>query len=147
MAPGPVAHRPGADLTGASPCQTYTPTRRSGRPARAHDQLGEAAYRALDVIVMRAAAELAMRRARGHLTLEPIAVPDRALRAPGVAAAVTLADKVAAYCRLNGIETLDPLRDKLARLEHGDATTLLADVAASPTPEETRQPAPQETTA
>jgi exonuclease SbcD len=63
-----------------------------------------------------------------RLEVEPIAVPDRALRAPAVAAARTLADKVAAVCQ---VEALAPsVAAKLARLEHAEAATVLAEVQA-----------------
>jgi hypothetical protein len=60
--------------------------------------------------------------------IEAIAIPDRDVRAPEVAAATTLAGKVAAYKKL---EALDPeTADALARLEHADAAQLLAEVDA-----------------
>jgi hypothetical protein len=63
-----------------------------------------------------------------RLDLEPIAVPDRQLRAPEVAAARTLPDKFTAYCAASGLPLTDSLQAKLARLEHTDALTLLTDV-------------------
>lgn len=52
------------------------------------------------------------------LHLDPITVPDRALRAPEVAAANTLPDKVAAWCELAGAVASRSVLDKLASLEH-----------------------------
>jgi len=63
-----------------------------------------------------------------RLEPEPIAVPDRDLRSPEVAAAHTITDKIAAWFALNGIEFTDATRDKLAQLEHGDALVMLADL-------------------
>lgn len=58
-----------------------------------------------------------------RLEVEPIAVADRALRSPAVAAARTLADKVAAFSQ---VEQLAPtLAEKLAQLEHQDGVTVL----------------------
>jgi len=64
-----------------------------------------------------------------RLKVEGIAEPDRQLRAPEVAAAKTLPDKLAAY---RHEETLAPsLADKLALLEGADVAGLLADVAVA----------------
>jgi calcineurin-like phosphoesterase family protein len=61
-----------------------------------------------------------------RLQVEGIADPDRALRAPAVAAAHTLPEKFAAYLK---VDTLRPsLAAKLHALEHGDPAQLLADV-------------------
>jgi exonuclease SbcD len=65
-----------------------------------------------------------------HLELEPVAVPDRAVRAPEVAAATTTADKLRAYCALSGVEVTDGLLAKLAALEAQDAAALLAHLEA-----------------
>ena len=65
-----------------------------------------------------------------RLDLEPVAVPDRALRAPEVAAATTLPEKVDAWSRLNGGSNVPAsVLQKLATLEHGDATSVLSAVA------------------
>lgn len=65
-----------------------------------------------------------------RLELEPVAVPDRALRAPEVAAAVTLAEKLGAWSRLNGsVNASASVLQKLAALEHQDATAVLSAVA------------------
>lgn len=66
-----------------------------------------------------------------RLELEGVAIPDRALRAPEVAAARTLAEKVEAWARLNGATVTDRVQEKLARLEFGDAAQVLADVTAA----------------
>ncbi|MDP3717133.1 MAG: metallophosphoesterase [Acidobacteriota bacterium] len=55
--------------------------------------------------------------AEALLTLDPIVVPDRALRAPEVAAAKTLPLKVAAWCELSGAVASQGVLDKLAKLE------------------------------
>jgi hypothetical protein len=61
-----------------------------------------------------------------RLEVEPIAVPDRALRAPRVAEARTLAEKLAAFQQ---VEQLAPsVLEKLSALEHGDALAVLADL-------------------
>jgi hypothetical protein len=60
-----------------------------------------------------------------RLDVEPMAVPDRALRAPAVAEAKTLADKVRAWGETVGLPTTDALLDKLAKLEHADAAHLI----------------------
>lgn len=65
-----------------------------------------------------------------RLQLEPVAIPDRALRAPEVASAKTLREKVDAWARLNGGAAVPAtVCDKLARLEHDDAAQLLTEVA------------------
>ena len=64
-----------------------------------------------------------------HLAIEPVAVPDRALRAPEVATAKTLREKVEAWARLNGQALPDALGEKLARLETEDPAHLLSVVA------------------
>ena len=61
-----------------------------------------------------------------RLEVEPVAVPDRALRAPEVAAAHTLADKVQAWARLSGATVTDGVVTKLARLEHIEPAVLLS---------------------
>lgn len=64
------------------------------------------------------------------LQVEPIAVPDRALRAPAVAQAVTLADKLTAWALATDTVTSDAVLDKLARLQTTDEATLRASVEA-----------------
>jgi hypothetical protein len=76
-----------------------------------------------------------------RLELEPVAQPDRALRAPEVASAVTLADKLAAWCRLSGADLSATLADKLALLERGDSAQVLAGVERATAPVETEQEA------
>lgn len=61
-----------------------------------------------------------------HLEIEPVAVPDRAVRAPEVAAATTTADKLQAYCALSGVEVSDGVLAKLAALETREAAEVLA---------------------
>lgn len=61
-----------------------------------------------------------------RLEVEPVAVPDRALRAPEVAAAHTLADKVQAWANLSGATVTDGVVTKLARLEHIEPAVLLS---------------------
>jgi len=60
--------------------------------------------------------------------LELIAVPDRALRAPEVAAAKTLTDKVAAWASVTLTILPDQVLPFVPALEHGDPDTLLAQV-------------------
>ena len=64
-----------------------------------------------------------------RLVVEPIAEPDRALRAPEVAVARSLADKVTAYGHIAGISVTDRLLEKLGRLETTDPEALVAAVA------------------
>lgn len=66
-----------------------------------------------------------------RLEVEPIAVPDRALRAPEVAQAKTLADKVEAWATVSAVTLNDGVLEKLALLEHSDTLTVLKDVQAS----------------
>ena len=65
-----------------------------------------------------------------RLKVEPVAIPDRAVRAPAVAAAFTLADKVAAWADVVGVTPAPSLVAKLALLEHTPPETLLAQVQA-----------------
>jgi len=64
-----------------------------------------------------------------RLEIEPIAVPDRGLRAPEVQAAKTLGDKLGAWARLNNTVTPDGVYEKLAALEHDETGSVLAEVA------------------
>lgn len=68
--------------------------------------------------------------AAADLKVEPIAVPDRALRAPAVAQATTLADKLTAWAEATGNVTSAAVLDKLARLQTTDEATLRAAVEA-----------------
>lgn len=63
-----------------------------------------------------------------HLEIEPVAVPDRAVRAPEVAAATTTADKLRAYCALSGVEVSDGVLAKLAALESRESAEVLAEL-------------------
>jgi hypothetical protein len=63
-----------------------------------------------------------------RLEIEPIAVPDRGLRAPEVQAAKTLSDKLGAWARLDNSVTPDGVYEKLAALERDEAATVLANV-------------------
>ena len=65
-----------------------------------------------------------------RLEIEPIAVPDRGLRAPEVQAAKTLRDKLGAWARLNNTVTPDGVYEKLAALEHDETGSVLAEVTA-----------------
>jgi DNA repair exonuclease SbcCD nuclease subunit len=65
-----------------------------------------------------------------RLEIEPIAVPDRGLRAPEVQAARTLSDKLGAWARLNNSVTPDGVYEKLAALEHDETGSVLAAVTA-----------------
>lgn len=64
----------------------------------------------------------------GRLVLEPIAVPDRALRAPAVVAARTLPEKVEAWAQHVGVVASDTVLAKLARLEQSDPLALVREV-------------------
>lgn len=63
-----------------------------------------------------------------RLKIEPVAVPDRDVRAPEVAAARTLQEKVAACLKADGLPP--SLQQKVSALDHQDAAQLLADVDA-----------------
>jgi len=64
-----------------------------------------------------------------RLKVEAVAQPDRELRAPAVAAAKTLPEKLAAYRQ---VEQLEPsVTEKLSALERHDPAALLVDVAAT----------------
>lgn len=58
---------------------------------------------------------------------EPIAIPDRQLRAPEVAAAKSLPDKVAAWCALSGAAANDDVLTKLAVLTDFTPAEAIAD--------------------
>lgn len=66
-----------------------------------------------------------------HVELEPVAIAERAVRAPEVVQALTLADKVAAWAATAGVTASDGVRAKLARLESTDPALLLAEIEAS----------------
>lgn len=68
-------------------------------------------------------------RHAARLALEPVAVPDRDIRAPQVAMARTLRDKLQAWAETAGETLSDSVLDKLAQLEHGEATALLDQIA------------------
>lgn len=63
-----------------------------------------------------------------HVELEPIGVRERAARAPEVAAAATLAEKVAAFVRLSGVAWTPALEAKLGALQQADGAAFLTDV-------------------
>lgn len=65
-----------------------------------------------------------------RLKVEGVAVPDRAVRAPAVAAALTLAGKVAAWAEVVDITPAPTLVEKLARLEQTEPAALVAAVSA-----------------
>jgi DNA repair exonuclease SbcCD nuclease subunit len=70
-------------------------------------------------------------RAARHLQLDPVIESDRSVRAPEVAAATTLPDKVRAVLTSNGQPWTDRRQDKVARLEHHDPEAFIADVRVS----------------
>lgn len=63
-----------------------------------------------------------------RLEVEPVAVPDRALRSPEVASAKTLAEKVTAWSKVSGASVTAGVLDKLALLEHVDSAATLQSV-------------------
>lgn len=64
------------------------------------------------------------------LQTEPVAIPDRALRAPEVATARTLREKVEAWGRVNNLSLpTSAVGEKLASLELGDAASVLSAIA------------------
>lgn len=96
-----------------------------GAEVRVRYRFQQSEKSALDVDLVRAPFASADR-----LELEPIAVPDRALRAPEVAAARTLPEKVEAWARHVGVHTTDTVLAKLQRLEQADPQALVAEVEA-----------------
>lgn len=74
----------------------------------------------LDVEVVRAGF-----REAHSLTLDPVAVPDRALRAPAVARATTLAEKLIAWAEVNGEAVDAAALDRLALLDTPDRDRVL----------------------
>lgn len=65
-----------------------------------------------------------------HVELEPVAIPDRSVRAPEIARATSTADKLAEWCRLAGLATTDGVLAKLAELERPDRDALLVALEA-----------------
>lgn len=63
-----------------------------------------------------------------RLHLDPVAVPDRDVRAPQVAAALTLEDKVVAYLETDGKSASPGVLAKLTALQQQDSADVLADV-------------------
>lgn len=86
-------------------------------------------YRASERSVLTDALVQAEFAQAAHLVLDPIAISDRALRAPQVAAARTLAEKVQAWAEQSGHVVSPSLLAKLAVLEQSDPTAVLTSVA------------------
>ncbi len=68
-------------------------------------------------------------RSAARVHLAPVAIPDRGLRAPQVAVARTLAEKLAAWAEANGEVLPLSVAEKLAALEHDEGSALLTAVA------------------
>lgn len=81
--------------------------------------------------VLRDAVVLAEFAEAAKLEVEPIAVPDRALRAPEVAEARTLPEKIRAWATSTGVALPASAVDKLAQLDAGDSFQILTDVQAA----------------
>jgi hypothetical protein len=87
-------------------------------------------YRQSEGVVL----EAAQREARTlfaeaeRFEFEPVCEPDRAVRAPEVAAARTLAEKVQAWAAVTGATLPETALDKLRRLETTDADALVEEV-------------------
>lgn len=82
--------------------------------------------------VLRDAQVLAEFAEAARLEVEPIAVPDRALRAPAVAEARTLAEKLRAWGDVAGVTVqTESVLAKLAALEHKDPLVLLSEIQTS----------------
>jgi hypothetical protein len=96
----------------------------SGAEIRVRYRYAASERNVLDHALVRVPFEGALR-----LEVEPVAVPDRALRAPEVAAARTLPAKIQAWANLSGASVTDGVLAKLALLEHGDPTSTLSAVA------------------
>lgn len=80
----------------------------------------------------RVAAEFAGAR---RLEIEPVAIPERALRAPEVVAAQTLDDKLQAWARLSGVAWGDRLAARATELqatEDGDAVVAAVEARLAP---------------
>jgi hypothetical protein len=88
-------------------------------------------YRASEKSVLSTAPILATFAEAKPFQLEGVAVPDRALRAPAVAAAVTLEDKFTAYCGLGGSPVTPAMLEKLALVEQKDAAQVWSVVDAT----------------
>lgn len=65
------------------------------------------------------------------LKLDAVPIVEHEIRSPAVVAAVTLEDKVVAYCEGAGLEYSGGLADKLAALLQAEPAALLADVTRS----------------
>jgi hypothetical protein len=87
-------------------------------------------YRQAEHTVLTQARVLAEFAEAARLEVEAIAVKDHDVRAPQVAAAATLPDKLRAYADVTGTVASVGLLDKLARLERTDQDALLEEVAA-----------------
>lgn len=74
---------------------------------------------------------LATFKGADRVELEPVATAEREVRAPQVMAAQSLAEKVAAWAEVAGIETSAGVLDKLALIEMADAETVIAGLQAS----------------
>lgn len=66
-----------------------------------------------------------------RLVLDPIAEPTRALRAPEIAAAQTLEQKVTAFVRGAGVTWTPALETKFAALQHPDGAAFLTDLEST----------------
>lgn len=65
------------------------------------------------------------------LTLDPVAILEHTVRAPAVAAAESVEEKVVAYCGIVQVEVTDGLRAKVAALQGPQLPRVLVDVAAA----------------
>jgi DNA repair exonuclease SbcCD nuclease subunit len=99
------------------------PDRWEGCEVRVRVRFHQSEKAALDFALARVPFEGAAR-----LVVEPVAIPDRALRAPEVAAARTLAEKVEAWAQHVGTSASDSVLAKLGRLEQSDPEHLVREV-------------------
>jgi DNA repair exonuclease SbcCD nuclease subunit len=104
--------------TGPAPVLDWT-----GCEVRVRYRFNAAEKSALDDALVRAPFEGAKR-----LELEPIAMRSRAIRAPEVAAALTLEAKVQTFVRQTGVAWTPSLETKLAALQGPDGAAFLTDV-------------------
>lgn len=88
-------------------------------------------YKQSEAAVINKALVLAEFAEAALLVPDPIAIPDRALRAPEVAAARTLHDKLTAWCAISGTVASAGVLDKLGLLEQHTPEQIAAAAKAS----------------
>lgn len=115
--------------TGVGGDVVETPATWKGSEVRARYRFNKAEAGVLDVAQIHATFAEAK-----SLKLDPVPVLEQRVRAPQIAAAVTLEDKVKACCELQGIAWTARHAAKLAALQTQDPAVVLAGVTGSPAP-------------